>query len=300
HRPVSDAARGRRRSRSPRLASARAWGLCSRLPHATCTSDRLRTKQSKETEMNWTKRLLILGAFLVGSLLLGGHAWADSGDASGNGVGISAADGSPTVQADGGGNAVGGVGDPQASWSGDQEAAPEGGGGGTAAQGGSSDGNISGNGVGISAADGSPTVQADGCGNAVGVMGAPQASCSGDQEAAPEAGGGGTASQGGSSDGNASGNGVGISAADGSPTVQADVCGNAVGVIGAPQASCSGDQEAAPEGGGGGTAAQGGSSDGNISGNGVGISAADGLPTRPAGVCGNAVGVIGDPQASCS
>src|SRR4029450_8392090 len=116
---------------------------------------------------------------------------------------------------------------------------------------GSSDGNISGNGVGISAADGSPTVQADVCGNAVGVIGDPQASCSGDQEAAPEAGGGGTAAQGGSSDGNISGNGVGISAADGSPTVQADVCGHAVGGIGDPQASSSGDQEAAPEGGGG-------------------------------------------------
>ena len=72
----------------------------------------------------------MLGAFLAGLLLLGGHAWADSNDdLSGNVVGTSALNGSPTVQADVCGNAVGVGGDPQASCGGDQETTTSGGGG---------------------------------------------------------------------------------------------------------------------------------------------------------------------------
>ena len=93
--------------------------------------------------MNWTKRLLVLGALLAGLLLMGGHAWADSGDgnASGNAVGTSAADGPATVQADVCGNSVGVIGDPQASCRGDQGASSSSGGGTAASGGGSGDGN---------------------------------------------------------------------------------------------------------------------------------------------------------------
>jgi hypothetical protein len=136
--------------------------------------------------MSWTKRVLILGTFLAGLLLLGGHAWADSGtNASGNTLGTSALNGSPTVQADVCGNAVGVGGDPQASCGGDQDTATTSGGGGTTAQGSSGENdNVSGNTLGTSALNGSPTVQADVCGNAVGVGGDPQASCGGDQDTA--------------------------------------------------------------------------------------------------------------------
>jgi hypothetical protein len=157
--------------------------------------------------MDWIKRLLLFGAFLAGFILIGGHAWADSGsaNASGDTVGVQAANGSPTVQADVCGNAVGVIGSPQASCGGDQGTSPSGGGGTVQGGGSGGDGNLSGDTVGVQAANGSPTVQADVCGNAVGVIGSPQASCGGDQGTSPS-GGGGTV-QGGGSGGDGGGGG---------------------------------------------------------------------------------------------
>ncbi len=86
--------------------------------------------------MDWTKRLLILGAFLAGFLLVEGHAWADSENVSGNAVGASLADGSYTVQTAVCGNAVGVIGDPRASCGGEQDGGNEPPGGGNEPPGG--------------------------------------------------------------------------------------------------------------------------------------------------------------------
>lgn len=75
------------------------------------------------------------------------------------------------------------------------------------------------------------------------------------------------------------------------PNVNAPVtaCGNAVGVVGSPEASC------APNVSGGGAGHNRTSGDnGVLSGNQVNPNV-----NAPVTVCGNAVGVVGDPEAAC-
>jgi hypothetical protein len=100
-------------------------------------------------------------------------------------------------------------------------------------------------------ARGSPAVQANACGNAVGVAGDASASCDGTQEADTSGPSDGGAVAGSTEDGIASGNVVEADAVQGSPAVQANACGNAVGVAGDASASCDGTQEADTSGPGG-------------------------------------------------
>ncbi len=73
-----------------------------------------------------------------------------------------------------------------------------------------------------------------------------------------------------------------------------DVCGNAIGVVGNAQASCVGGANASTGGGGGGTTMNSGFNSGIASGNQV-----TSLVQVPINVCGNAIGLFGNAQASC-
>jgi hypothetical protein len=165
------------------------------------------------------------------------------------------------------------------------------------------------------------TVQApiDVCGNGVGVAGVGVAGCQGGSWATIGGGNGGGSNGGGynytststskakshakkntshvtesttlTSVGN---NGAGVgNQANAVVQIPIDVCGNAVGVLGAAQASCQGGASATDNGGGN-TNLTSGFNAGFLTGN-----QANALVQIPINVCGNAVGVLGGASASC-
>jgi hypothetical protein len=201
--------------------------------------------------------LLSLG--LATLFLLGGAGKADAH--AGEAAEADALDGSTAIQAGACGNAVGVLGDAEASCDGSQDA--------RATAGDETDDGW------IDADAGGPTVvQADACGNAVGVGGNTEASCEGSQVARASARNGDAARP------------VEIDVLRWGLVAGAEACGNALGVLGGAEASCEGSQTA--------RAATGDETDGDRSG-----ADASGPTAVQADGCGNAVGVLGDAEADC-
>jgi hypothetical protein len=196
--------------------------------------------------------------------------------------------GVPSVQGTICGNAVGALGDADASCEGSQDAR-------TAARD-DGDGEAA---IDIDALRWAMAVQIDACGNAVAALGDAHASCAGSQAARAAAGSGG-------------GEATIVADVGGAPSAQGTICGNAVGIGGDASATCDGSQGA---GGGTGlqmiacgnavgalgeaTASCEGSRDTRAPVRSDGDEAIVREPSAQAVVCGNAVGIGGDAAAAC-
>jgi hypothetical protein len=201
--------------------------------------------------------MLSLG--LAAIVLLGGAGTADARPREA--AEVDAVDGSTETEARACGNAVGVLGDAEASCEGSQEA--------RATDGDETDGGWIDADVG-----GATPVQANACGNAVGVWGDAEASCQGSQDARAgaeaETGGGGSDAD-----------------VAGATTVQANACGNAVGALGDAEARCDGSQDARA------------SSPDDAAEDPIEIDVLRWGVVGQGSACGNAVGALGDAVASC-